>query len=175
MTSGNCTTEHSKWIECCRRIIDPVCIVKNGDCSRVRGPAIHNKKEAQKAVDKKNYTLKEAELRLKSARSAAANSKHSLNTAKAFLAGVKRKYLAGTKALSALAQFSLERVFEPIKVSLNSVSLSKAATGSFRVSVTATILGSRKKLGLNINLRDTTSFAKELGEHVISGLKMYIS
>ena len=125
-------------------------------------------------VGKSRGILRAANVALEGAKRLVRAGKRSLDVVNAFLEGVKRAYQAGTKAISAIARFGLGGVFDIRKVAFD-VGLSAAATGHFRVSVTVSIFRHTKRLSLNINLRNITSFAKILGQKIISGLKKFIS
>ena len=129
---------------------------------------------ARYLVSKSRNILKAANVVLEGAKRLVRTAKRSLDIANAFLEGVKRTFQVGTRALSAISRFGLGGVFDIKEVAFD-VGLSTAATGHFRVSVTAVILGHQKRLSLNINLRDIISFAKRLGETIFRGLKKWIS
>ena len=163
-----------KWRSCCRRITNPACRVKNAGCKVRRRAALFGLRKAQQLVSRSRGIFKAANVVLAGAKHLVRAAKRSLDLAVAFLEGVKRAYQIGTRALSAIARFGLGGVFDIKRVAFN-VGLSTAATGHFRVSVTASILGRQKQVSLTINLRDITSIARKLGEDVIRGLKKYIS
>lgn len=169
---GKCVVKKPTWKTCCKP--DPICVTKNVACNAARKAALTGLKVARNIVDKSKVTLKAAEVALQGAKRVVMVSKRSLDVANHILEGVKKAHKVGTSAVSAIARFGLGGAFDLKKVSFD-VALSTAATGHFKVSATAIILDSKKQVGLNLNLRDITSFAKELGERVFSGLKKFIS
>ena len=101
-------------------------------------------------------------------------SRHSLNIVSAALERVKKAYQTGTRALSAVARFGLRGVFDITELSFD-VALSSAARGHFRVSTVVKIFNHYRRFGLYINLRNVLSFVKSIGNHVIGGLRNFIS
>ena len=171
---GKCVFGRPTWNRCCKKITNPVCVTKNAACRVLRKAAIAGLKGARYLVGKSKGILRAAKVVLEGAKHLVRTGKRSLDIVNAFLEGVKRAYQAGTKAVSAIARYGLGGVFDIREIAFD-VGLSTAATGHFRVSVTVNIFRHTKRLSLNINLKDITSFAKSLGEKIIGGLKKFIS
>ena len=65
-------------------------------------------------------------------------------------------------------------VFDTTELSFD-VALSSAARGRFRVSTVVKIFNRYRRFGLYINLRNVLSLVKSIGNHVIGGLRNFIS
>ena len=92
-----------------------------------------------------------------------------LRASKSGLSGIKETFKAGTKAFGFIADLGLNGLIRIHKISFE-VSLSKASTGRFPVTVDATVLKQRIKETIPINLADITGIAKQLAKDAGSGL-----
>ena len=126
------------WRRCCKRVTNPLCIAKNVLCRGLRIAAIAGLRVARFLVGKSRRIFDAVNLVLKGAEHFVRIAKKSLDIVNAVLEGVKIVYQAGTKALTAIINFTLGGVFDIREVSFD-VALSTAATGHFRTSIVVSI------------------------------------
>ena len=169
---GKCI-KRPRWKKCCKRITNPICKVRNFGCKALRKTIRFGLKVAEKLVRKSKFVLKAANVVLEGVKIILRKSKRLLDIANAFLEVVKRIYVAGTKALSAIARFTLGGIFDIREISFD-VAVGKAATGHFRVSLLLEIFRRPKRFSLDLNFKNLLQFFRSLGQRIIRGLKKFI-
>lgn len=171
---GKCVFGRPTWNNCCKRGKDPTCTLFNKGCEKTRKLVISGLRGAENLLRNSDNILKKAKDKFEQAKKIVQSNKRLMDIANTVFEGVKRAHQIGREALSAIAKLGLEGVFNIKEISFD-VSLNTAAEGHFKVSVTMSVMHKRKHVSLYFNMRDITSFAKNLSQHVIHGLGKFIS
>lgn len=125
---------------------------------------------AETAVRESQVTLDIAKVTFDVAKAAVNQAKYTLDAAVAALEVVQHTYRIGVEAATLISSIGLGNMISIEKLEFE-VSLSTAATGAFSGSVTACFAGQASTtISIHIDLFNPISMARELGEHVVSGL-----
>lgn len=161
---------HPTWRSCCKRFTDPLCAKRNLACSGLRKPVKIGLKAAKKLVDKSRYILKAANAFLNGVKKIFSAAKRSLNKANSALEKVKKKYQSGLKAAIAITKYGSGGILIIKRASFD-VALRVAASGHFKLSMTAIVLGKLKRFRVEIYFGSILSFIKRLAKLIIGGFK----
>ncbi len=155
---------------CCTRVSDPICEAANLACEGLKATARVVLRAAEKVVDGSRISLDAANGALIASQGVVDASRVSLDIVVLALEAASQTYRLGTEAASAIAQVSVNGLISIRNFSFD-VSLSTAYGGSFAGSVRVSFLRQADvTVNINIDLRDIAAMAKQLADHVGSGL-----
>ena len=125
---------------------------------------------AEKLVASSEFTLDAAKAALIPFEEAFNGAEGLVTAAEVTLEGVETTFAAGLDAAAAIASYGLNGLVRIREISFD-VSLDAAAGGAFSGSVRAEFAGSAEvTISLSIDLRDITSMARQLADHIGNGL-----
>ena len=164
-----CVCWRPKIGSCCTHPPDPVCEAANAACIALKKPIEAALEAAKATVNTARGTLDAAKAALIPLQAAVTAAQASVDGAESALDGVKAVFAVGLQAANAIANFGLNGLVSIREISFNA-NLDVAAGGSFSGSVRAVFAGAAETtVSININLRDITSIAKQLADHIGSG------
>lgn len=166
---GACVCVLPKWKKCCWRVPDPICESENAACELLKAPIRLLLETARTALDSSRHSLDVVRIAFRAAEEVLSGAQEAVELASDALEVVEDTYQVGMRAVTKIAQFGLSGVINIQEITF-STALSVASTGRFSVTVRARLLGAEATLGVNLDLRDITGAARELGDHVTSGL-----
>lgn len=155
-----CLVWKPTW-RCCSKVLDKICAAKNRVCRDFLHKINVGLKIAENSVKKSKKICKEAQVRLKDAEDTVKSSRRKLSIATGKYDSALKKYRPVVSAFTSIGPAGAI----DIKAVSFDADLATAATGKFKVSVTATTLWFfEKTVSLDLNLRDVSSFAIILAE-----------
>lgn len=167
---GQCVCWTPRWNGCCHGVTDPTCLAQNAACYALKEPLQAALQVAEVVVDQSRHVLDVANAALEAAKVQAVIAKGVLDGVVATLEGVKQTFHTGLEAANVIASVGLGGVINIEKLEFD-VLLSAAATGYFSGSVTASFGGQPSTtVSINVDLYDVTAMARQLADHVVSGL-----
>ncbi len=165
-----CVCKYPVYDKCCSKITDPSCQSANAACEGYQKTAKASVSTAKGVVNSAKSSLDVANAALVSAQGVVNAASKSLDVANLALEAAKETYKLGSEAANIIAQVGLNGLITIREFSFD-VSLSEADGGSFAGSARARFAGGAEvSVKLNIDLRDITSMAKQLANHIGSGL-----
>ena len=166
---GRCVLVRPTFSSCCFRAPNLVCEAERAGCIAIRETATLALRAVEVLVDQSRRVLDVAIAALEVAKGAVNFAKLPFDAAVAALEAVKQTYRVGVEAGNQIARFGLGGVVNLKEITFD-VSLSAAAGGSFGGSVRGCLAGNNVQLNININLHDVVAIARQIADHVISGL-----
>lgn len=166
---GRCVCIRPKFGDCCKSVPDAVCHATNAACNGLKVPIRVSLRAAEAVVNTARGTLHAAKHALISLQAVVRVAQAALIGAHHAVVGVQRAFAVGLIAANTVARFGVNGLISIREISFR-INLDVAARGSFSGSVKAVFAGAAEKtFYLNINLRDITSMAKQLANHIGKG------
>ena len=156
---------------CCFRAPNLTCEAERASCIAIQETATVALRAAEALVNKSRRVLDVAIAALEVAKGVVNDAKLPFDTV---LETIKQTYRVGVEAANQIARFGLGGVVDITEITFN-VSLSAVAGGSFGGSVRGCLAGNNVQLSINTNPHDVVAIARQIADHVISGLSRYIS
>ena len=146
-----------------------MCEAERAGCIAIRETASLVLRAAEALVDQSRHVLDVAIAALEVAKGIVNAAELPFDAAVAALEVVRQTYRVGVEAGNQIARFGLGGVVNLKEITFD-VLLSAAAEGSFGGSVRGCLAGNNVQLDININLHDVVAIARQIADHVISGL-----
>ncbi len=169
---GNCVCYNPRWNSCCYQETDPICVTANSACYALKASLEQPLHQAQTLVDHSRHALDVVIAVLEAAKLQATVAKGLFDVVVTELEIIKLASRVGIEAENVIVSVGLGGAINIEKLEFDAL-LSTASTGAFTGSLTACFVGQASTISINVDLHDTTAMARQLADHVVSGLSSH--